>query len=371
MPLQFDVAILGAGISGLALAYVAANAGQRVIVFDRMNRAEHAYQHFGLIWPIAQPPELLDQAMRTRETWLKLSDKIGYWTRAWGSLHPAYQEAELHVLEEFIERNAGNHYRSFLLTPEESVGKSRHLNPIGLEGALYSSTEVNIDPNEAARALIRYLEEELDVQFQHDTCAQSLQGHLISDGRQEWWAERIFIAGIQDFSELFPQHFADSELVPLTSSILKTQAQPKNWTLGPNLASAYCLSHYPSFKNCLSLELLRRRQQRLGSRRGRQLLISQTRTGCIQVGDSFEFTHLDMDEAALEGSILQQARKLIRLPNTARRELWSRPYYRLPDRSAYILHPQEHVSVLAALGSSAMTLCFGLAHDIYVGSLSR
>ena len=100
-----DVAIVGAGILGLAHAYVAAKAGKSVVVLERSPRAAGAsVRNFGMVWPIGQPAgTMLSLSLRSRELWLEILGLAKLPRRETGSLHVAYREDEAAVAQEFAE----------------------------------------------------------------------------------------------------------------------------------------------------------------------------------------------------------------------------------------------------------------------------
>src|ERR1700685_1231073 len=93
---KVDVAVVGAGIVGLAHAYLAAKAGHKVAVFERNPVAWGAsVRNFGMIWPIGQPAGPLHaMALRSREIWFEIlkQAKLPYFQT--GSLHVAHREDE-------------------------------------------------------------------------------------------------------------------------------------------------------------------------------------------------------------------------------------------------------------------------------------
>lgn len=366
----YDVAVIGAGIVGLAIAYQAAVRGLKVVILERDSQALGAtIRNFGMVWPIGQPAATVERALRAREIWLDLAKKAGFWASTAGSLHLAYHADELHVLDEFLHTTRHLPYQCQLLTPEEAVSRCPTVNPRGLEGALFSATEVNIDPREATAALHRYLREQLGVEIQYRTVITELDYPYLGNGRQRWQAERIFVCTGADFETLFPQVYAEAGLVKCKLQMLRTGPQPTGYQLGPNLAGGLTLQHYASFAHCSSLELLKRRIAREKpdyNRWGIHVMLSQTSDGALTIGDSHEYSLAPspFDKQEINELILAYLRKMARIPKPAIAETWNGVYAKYPGHTELIVQPVKQVYIVNGLGGAGMTLSFGLAAEL-------
>ena len=101
--MQKSTIIIGGGIVGLAQAWLAAESGHKVKVFDRNPITSGAsVRNFGMFWPIGQPAgEHYETAMMSRDRWIQLSKKAGLWVDLCGSIHLAHRDDEWDVLNEF------------------------------------------------------------------------------------------------------------------------------------------------------------------------------------------------------------------------------------------------------------------------------
>src|SRR5271170_1472384 len=144
---RVDVAIVGAGILGLAHAYVAAKAGRSVVVIEKSSRASGAsVRNFGMVWPIGQPAgPMLELSLRSRQLWLEILGLAKLPRRETGSLHLTYRADEAAVAQEFAELGPQLGYQCAWLKPQEVLARSQAVQPDGLAGALWSSTELTID----------------------------------------------------------------------------------------------------------------------------------------------------------------------------------------------------------------------------------
>ena len=367
---NWDVAVVGTGIVGLAMAYIAAKAGKSVIMFERHPRAIGAtIRNFGMVWPVGQPLETFERAMRSRAVWLELAEKAGFWAAPTGMMCAAYHADEIDVLEEFVETRKDNGYQVELLTAAEALGKSAVINPQGLKGAIWSSTEVNVDPREATLLIHQYLREVMGVAIIYETAVTYINSPWIAAGDEQWYAERIYVCGGADFETLYPEIYSASGITKCKLQMMRTVPQPEGWLLGPTLCAGLTLAHYGAFAHCESLQALKKRlnmQMPAYDEWGIHVLVSQTAKGEITIGDRHE-KGLDVnpfDSAYVNQMILDKMTGFATYHNMHIAETWHGIYAKLPGHSEYVVEPEEGVTIVYGLSGAGMTLSFGLAQEI-------
>lgn len=366
-----DVAVVGAGIAGLAVARAAAGAGRKVALFERNDPAAGAsVRNFGLVWPIGQPAgPAHDLAMRSREIWREVIQSLNLYQDGSGSLVLACQPDEAAVLGEYLERLGAGHHGRRWLTASEIAKLSPAAIPDGLLGGMHSPTEITIDPREAIRALPRWLQDRCGVELRFGTHVRSVSEGRVETATECWRVDRVFVCGGQDFESLFPEVFARSGLVRVKLQMLRTVPQPGGWRLGPALCGGLTIAHYESFRGCPSLGRLRQRlevEHPFEIRHGIHLLVSQTRLGELTLGDSHHPapTVDPFDREDVAAAIVQGIGRFARLPSWTIAERWHGIYAKSPDGPWFLHEPLPGVTLLNGLGGGGMTLSFALAEKI-------
>lgn len=362
MKQQVDLAVVGGGILGLAHATLAARRGLRVVVFERSDRAMGAsIRNFGMIWPVGQAEgEAHELALRSREIWGEVLSPCSITECGLGSLHVARYADELAVLEEFAAIGPERGYPCALLSPGEAASRSPAVRQDGLLGALWSPTELIVDPREAVRLLSAPLE------IRTATAVTAIDPPYLLAGGETWNAERVVVCGGDDLSTLYPALFRGSGIVRCKLQMLRTVAQPAGWRLGPGLAAGLTLRFYPAFQICSTLRPLAERIAGASpefDRWGIHVLVSQTARGEVTIGDSHEYGDAvdPFDKPEIDEAILRYFDGFATLPDRRIQERWHGVYTKLPGEICFSAQPHPAVRVLTAVGGSGMTLSFGLA----------
>ncbi len=374
MTTTYDLAVVGAGIVGLAHAYHAARAGNKVILLERSPRAVGAsIRNFGMVWPVGQMPgQGRTLALRAREHWLDLADAAGFWLNPCGSLHLAYAEDELAVLNEFIAQtpNDGHDLDLGLLTPEETRQKSPAIKEHNLLGALWSPYECAVDPRQAIANIPPYLAS-LGVEIRFATPVRAAhEGHLETAAGETIHARHTVIASGDDFRSLYPDRFARYPLTRCKLHMLRTAPQPEAFRIGPHLAGGLTLRHYRSFESCPTLPALKARIAAEApdlDRYGIHVMAAQNAAGELVLGDSHEYADEftpDCDHR-IEELMLERLAQFLDAPNMTIAARWFGVYAKLTDGSPFLIDaPNDTTRIVNGLGGAGMTLSLALAEQV-------
>lgn len=368
----YDIIVVGGGIVGLAIALAEAKKNKTVAVFERHPQATGAsIRNFGMVWPIGQPPgNLFDRAMRSRETWLDISRQTGMWARPVGSLHLAYNEDEMAVLEEFVNttQGAGYHYNLANVANVKSVSKIARTE--GLVGALWSETEVNIHSRIAIQMVADYLKKKYNVMFYNNETITEMcfpYAYTFDDEFEAY--EHIYICSGADFETLYPSVFKQSGITKCKLQMLSTVSQGEDFDMGAMLCGGLTLRHYSSFEHCKSLQALSERIDKEEPRfkeYGIHVLLSQNSWGQLIIGDSHEYgLNLDpFDKEEINELIMNYLKTFADIPNLNIADRWHGIYPKLQGETEFVFQAEDGVTIVNALSGAGMTLSFGLAEEI-------
>jgi D-hydroxyproline dehydrogenase subunit beta len=365
-----DIAIVGAGIMGLAHAYAAAKRGKRVVVFERTARASGAsIRNFGMIWPIGQPHGAMHRlALRSRAIWLEVLERSHLPHQVDGSLHLVYRDDETAVAREFAERAPALGYDCVWLNPAQVLKRSAAVNGSGLQGGLWSPLELTVDPPVTLAALPAFLREQCGVEFRFGCPVRSIRLPVVEAGAERWAVDRAIVCGGEDFETLYPELLKMSGLTRVKLQMLRTVRQPAGWRLGPALAAGLTLRFYPAFQVCHSLPALKERiaqETPEYDRWGIHGLVSQTAAGELTLGDSHEYG-LEVDifnKEEVDCLILRYISSFLRAPDIAIAQRWHGVYAKHPQEPYLSLSPETGVHVVTSPGGSGMTLSFGIGEE--------
>jgi len=365
-----DVAIVGAGILGLAHAYTFARKGRSVVVFERNARAEGAsVRNFGMIWPIGQAAGATHAlALRSREIWLDVLQCARLPYLATGSLHVTYRDDEAAVAREFSEIGPSRGYECAWLDAEGVQARSQAVRPAGLLGGLWSALELTIDPRSILDKLPHFLAQQMGVQFRYGCPVRSVALPRVEAGEEQWQVDQAIVCSGHDFETLFPSLLREAGLTRCKLQMMRTQPQPDGWRLGPSLASGLTLRFYPAFEICSSLPALKQRiaaEMPEYNRWGIHLLVSQTEQGELTLGDSHEYGEtVDIfDRAEIDRLILDYLATFLAAPSLDLAQRWHGIYAKHPTQPFVSLSPEPGVRIVTATGGSGMTLSFGIAEQ--------
>ena len=359
-----DLAVVGAGVVGLAHAVHAVDRGLRVAVVERdAYPAGASVRNFGHGYVTAQSGDALDFALTSRELWLRLSAEAGFWAAETGTLLLARLPEEQAVIEEFALVRGPD---ARLLSATEALAKVP-VSGDGLLGALWTAADVRVDPRTAVPRIAKWLRDR-GVTFHWQTAAMTVEPGRLSTSRGELEAEAIVLAAGHDLDLLVPDSATHAEIQRCTLQMLRVAA-PDDRRIEPGLATGLALLRYSGFRICPSLTPLRERylvERPELLELGVNLLIAQQPDGDLILGDTHRYGDTAdpfRDEAADE-LLLREGARLLGVDRLEVRERWLGVYAHAPGREFLVATPCGRVRAVAVTSGIGMTTALGLAERV-------
>jgi FAD dependent oxidoreductase TIGR03364 len=255
------------------------------------------------------------------------------------------------------------------LDRDEVLKRFPAVHPEGLRGALRSTDELLLHTPTAVPGLVDHVRS-LGVEFHFETPVVEVGDRQVvtSDGSRHDF-DHLLIAAGEEMRLLFPEELAAADIRPCRLQMMRTVSQPESFRLGTIMVSDLTLCHYPAFRDCPSVEVLR---DRLRSelpehhRWGVHVIAAQHGDGSLTIGDSHEYGH-DLDPGRrdeVDELILGALGDFLSLPDARITSRWTGTYLKSNKGvTQVVLQPREGVTMVTAMGGLGMTLGWGRARE--------
>ncbi len=365
----FDLAVIGAGIVGLAHALAASRLGMRVIVVDRDARASGAsVRNFGFVTVTGQEQRVLwPRARRSRDVWSEVAAATGLCVDHRNLAVVAQSIAALEVLAEFADSPMGE--RCELLDALHLRGRLPMLREQRVFGGLWSPHELRVEPRVAIPALADWLAEAWGVTFKWSHAVRSIALPTIETTTGTIQAHRAIVCPGNDLLTLYPDVIARHGTTHCKLQMLRLGPQPGGWRLPTAIMSDLGLVRYEGYAEMPSLPAPRAQlaeSHAAALDAGVHLIVVQAQDGSLVIGDShiYDETPDPFQSAAVDDIVLDVAHATLNIPNPQIVERWTGMYPYSPSTPTFVEAPEPNVRVVLVTGGTGMSTSFGLAEEV-------
>ena len=364
----YDLAVVGAGIVGLAHALMAARRGLRVVVIDRDAQANGAsVRNFGFVTVTGQERGTCwRRAMRSRDVWAEVAPEAGIAVEHRGLVVAARRPEATSVLEAFMATEMGEGCR--LLSPAEAQAVVPGLKAEALDGALHSSHEIRVESRDAIPKLARWLEARHGVVFRRNTVVRSVAPPVVETSSGTIRADKVVVCPGDDFLTLFPERIAAYRVTKCKLHMMRV-APGAGFRLGAAVMSDLGLVRYLGYAALPEAAALKARlvaEQGDALEHGVHLIAVQSADGSLVVGDSHHYgtTPDPFAPDFVDRIILDEFDRVLDVPGARVAERWTGIYASAPDRLMFADAPSSDLRIVMVTSGTGASTAFGIAEDV-------
>ena len=364
----FDLAVVGAGILGLAHALAATRLGKRVLVIDRDAQANGAsVRNFGFVTVTGQARgEVWRRACRTATVWAEVAAQAGIVVEHRGLLMAARRPEARDLLAAFLTTEMGEGCE--LLDASEARLRLPALED-GVVGALWSPHDLRVESRDAIPRLAAWLAEAKGVTFVRGAAVVGVDTGQVTTTRGDYRADAIAVCPGDDLVSLFPDSIAAHGVRRCRLQMLRL-ADP-GFRLPAAVMSDLGLVRYLGYAALPEATAVRARleaEQPAHLMHGVHLIVVQSADGSLVVGDSHHYaeTPEPFASSAVEDLILDEYATVLGTPPPVI-ERWIGTYASA-DQPAFVDTPKPGVRLVMVTSGNGASTAFALAEEV-VGDL--
>ena len=361
----YDVAVVGAGIVGLAHAYFAARRGKRVVVIERDAQANGAsIRNFGFITVTGQQAgDCWTMARRSRDVWTEIAPKAGIEILHRGLIATARRPEAEAVIDAFLATDMGVGCRR--LSREAAMEFAPVTAPV--TAALHSPHELRVESKTAIPALARWLAEVHGVAFRWGTAVHAVEPPAIRTSAGRIDAETAIICPGDDFTALFADRIAAYGLTRCKLQMLRVRpggTRPVNAGVMSDLGLARYLG-YAELPAARALSDRLDAEQTEHRANGIHLIVVRSADGSLVVGDSHHYsaTPDPFAPSSVADLILDEMDSVLDLGARRVTERWVGTYASAADRWRLTDAPDNATRIVIVTCGAGASTAFGIAEE--------
>jgi FAD dependent oxidoreductase TIGR03364 len=368
---NFDLVVVGAGIVGLAHAYVAARRGLRVCVVERDAACVGAsIRNFGFVTVTGQGAgDTWRRARRAREIWGEVAPQAGIEAVHQGLYLTAFRPQALKVLEAFMATEMGDGCE--LLGLDEAARRAPVLQLAGAQGVLYSPHEMRVESRTAIGLLARWLAEAHGVVFRFGEAVLEVATPRVRTSRAVLHGTRVAVCTNTDLNGLFAERLVPHQLRLCQLHMLRVQPEPGFRLPGSVMADLSLVRYhgYSQLPEATPLLEQMRREEGESLDHGIHLIVVQSADGSLVVGDSHHYGAVlePFAEQRVDDLILRHLRETLKLQEATVTQRWVGTYPSSASTDCLIDRPDDATRMVIVTSGTGASTAFGIAEEVFAG----
>lgn len=368
LPEAADLAVVGGGLVGLAVAFHAVRRGLGVVVLERDEAAVGAsVRNFGHVCTTAQSGLIRELALAAREDWLAIGAATDVEVKTAGTVVVARSDAETAVLEEFAAERGSDEVQ---LLAARGVADRLRFRPPGLQGGAFLPLDLRVDAPAAVAALAGAVQE-AGARVLRRTTAHGIEPGVVHTSRGDVRAERVVLAVNYDVDRFFPELADAVGLRRCLLRMLEVDA-PGGVVIEPAVLTGSSLLRYGGLASQPSAARVRAQLERRSPEllaHDVNLMLTQRPDGRLVLGDThrYELTETPFEDEDADRVLLKEFRRLLDVDTLRVRRRWRGVYASSPHTPFLVAEPLPGVTVASVTTGVGMTTGFGLARAVLDG----